>query len=353
MDFTFSEDQQTLRDTVRSVFMKEVAPELLRELWDSASGRSPQLWKLLTELGLTGLSVPEAYGGLGLSDLDWVLMAQEVGYYGLPEPLLDTAWLGAALIAALPAEASAFKDSWLTRIAYGEAKVAVGHPINPLVADAHVADLLLLAHDGEVHALTPEQVKLTAHASLDPSRRLFAVDWTPSAATRVADAGAGALLWQSALDRGALAVAAQLSGLTSRILDLAIDYTAERKQFGKPIGSFQAVKHLLADVAVKLEFAKPVLFRAAHSLAEGDALTEVHVSHARLAMADTAQLATRNGMQVHGAMGYTWELDLQIFMKRIWALSAAWGDRGLHLARVAGHVFGDADALDPALTFAA
>jgi hypothetical protein len=351
MNFTFTEEQLELRANVRSVFMKEVAPELLRELWDAETGRSPELWQMVSELGLTALSVPEEYGGLGLTDVDWLLMAQEVGYYGLTEPLLDTAWVGAALIAALP-DSAAFKDTWLTRIAHGEAKLAIGHLLNPLVENAHVADLLLLANGDEVHGVPPSAVRLTAYESLDLSRRLFAVEWTPTRATLLADAKHGKQLWKDAFNRSTLAVAAQLSGLISRVLDLAIDYTAERKQFGKPIGSFQAVKHLLADVAVQLEFAKPVLFRAAEALAQSRPLTSVHVSHARLALSEAAALAARNGMQVHGAMGYTWELDLQIFMKRIWALAAAWGDAGFHQARVAEHVFCGAE-LGPSYTFAA
>jgi alkylation response protein AidB-like acyl-CoA dehydrogenase len=353
MDFTFTEDQLTLRANVRSVFMKEIAPEQVRELWETDTGRSADWWQLVTEQGLTALSVPEEYGGLGLTDIDWVLMAQEVGYYGLTEPLIDTAWVGAALIAALPESAAAFKDVWLARIAHGEAKLAIGHPLNPLVENAHVADLLLLHHGDEVHAVPRAQVSLIAHASLDASRRLFAVEWTPSEATRLAASDVGRTLWADALNRSVLAVAAQLSGLVTRVLDLAIDYTAERKQFGKPIGSFQAVKHLLADVAVELEFAKPALFRAAVSLANGHPQTDLHVSHARLALADTAALAARHTMQVHGAMGYTWELDLQIFMKRIWALAAVWGDKAFHLQRVADHVLAEATVLDPSQTFAA
>ena len=336
MDFTFTEEQLARRRHIRSVFMTEVSPELLRELWDTPSGRSDELWKLLAGLGLTALSVPEAHGGRGRSDVDWILMSQEAGYYALPEPLLHTAWIGVALLSALPDEA--LRAAWLSRIAQGEARLAVGHPVSPLVADAHVADLLLLHHQDEVHALRRDAVKLTHDPSVDPSRRLYRVDWQPTAVTRVADAATGRRLWAAALDRGALGAAAQCSGLAMRMLDLAIDHSAQRRQFGKPIASFQAVKHHLADVAVQIEFAKPVLFQAAYALQHGDPLTSVCVSHARLALADTALLAARKGIQVHGATGYTWDDDLQIFMKRAWALDAAWGTRAFHKARIAEHV---------------
>ncbi|MBP9712579.1 MAG: acyl-CoA/acyl-ACP dehydrogenase [Sterolibacterium sp.] len=345
MDFTFTEDQILFRDNIRSVFLKEVAPELLRELWETADGRSAALWNLLTEQGLCGYSVPEEHGGLALNDLDWILIAQEVGYFALPEPLLDTAWLAVGILNELPAGevkvSHALAAEWLPKIAAGEARVAVGGPLNPLVADAHVADLLLLHHQGEVHAVLPAAVKLTANESLESSRRLFRVEWTPSDKTRVADAAAGQAVWQKAVDRGVLANAAQLAGLAARMLDLSVDYSVDRKQFGKQIGSFQALKHYMADVAVKLEFARPVIYRAAYALSHNQQRTSIHASHAFLAALEAALYAAKKGMQVHGAMGYTWEVDLQIFMKRAWVLAAAWGDKGFHKSRVAEFVLAE------------
>ncbi len=343
MDFTFSEDQRLFRDNIRSIFVKEIAPELLRELWETPDGRSKALWTLLTEQGLCGFSVPEEHGGMGMNDLDWILIAQEAGYYALPEPLLDTAWLGVGMLRELPATpaANALRNEWLPRIAAGEARIAIGGPLNPLVADAHVADLLLLHHQGEVHAVPRSTVKLVANPSVEQSRRLFRVEWRPTQATLVADKKSGAAVWDKTVDRGALAVAAQLSGLAMRLLDLSVDYSAERKQFGKPIGSFQALKHYLADVAVKIEFAKPVIYRAAYAFNAGQQRAPIYISHAYLAIVEAALFAAKKGIQVHGAMGYTWEVDLQIFMKRVWALAAAWGDKGFHKTRVAGFVLRD------------
>lgn len=343
MDFTFTEDQILFRDNIRSVFLKEVSPELLRELWETADGRSAALWALLTEQGLCAYSVPEAHDGLGMNDLDWILIAQETGYFALPEPLLDTAWLGVGILNDLPAHTAAdtLRTTWLPKIAAGEAKLAVGAPLNPLVADAHVADLLLLHHNDEVHAVPQSAVRLTANASLEQSRRLFRVEWTPSDQTRVADATAGKIVWQKAIDRGVLANAAQLAGLAARMLDISVDYSVDRKQFGKQIGSFQALKHYMADVAVKLEFARPVIYRAAYALSHNQQRASVHTSHAFLAALEAALYAAKKGMQVHGAMGYTWEVDLQIFMKRAWILAAAWGDKGFHKSRIAGFVLAE------------
>ncbi|MDH4585176.1 acyl-CoA dehydrogenase [Pseudomonas sp. BN415] len=338
MDFTFSDDQLLFQDNVRAFLTNEVIPERIRELWQSESGRSDELWGQLTELGLTALTVPDGFGGLDLNELDFILLAQECGYAGLPEPLVDTMLIGVPLLAALQGQLD-LQGEWLTRIAEGKARLAVGEPGNPLLADAHVAGLLLLPHGDEVHAVLPEQVHLTRNESVDPSRQLFRVDWTPSPSTCVADSEQGRALWAAARNRGALGTAAQLLGLAKRMVDLAVDYSFERKQFGKPVGSFQAVKHLMANVAVQIEFAKGPLYRAAYAVAQGLADQDVQVSHARLACAEAALLAAKNAIQTHGAMGYTWEVDLQIFMKRAWALDKVWGDRGWHKARIRQALF--------------
>lgn len=354
MDFTFNEDQQALRDSVSRFLMVEAAPEKLREVWQTDTGRTSELRAKLAEQGLTALSVPEADGGLGMGDLDWALMTQELGYFGIPDSLADTACLASGLLAALP-ESHPLRGTWLSRIADGSARIALGHPVNPWVADAHMADLLLLAHPAEGgmewHALTPEQVQVTPCASIDASRRLATVAWTPTQATRIASGAAGQALADDLLDRGALNVSGQLLGLAQRMLDLTVDYAGQRKQFGKPIGAFQAVKHQLADVVTKIEFAKPVLYRAASALANGEAQRSVRVSHAKLVCADAGWFSARKGIQVHGAMGYTWEADLQMFMKRAWVLDATWGDRAFHKQRLFDALVADGSLFGPAATF--
>ena len=350
MDFTFESHQLAFRDAIRKFLVVEAAPEMLRDIWETQSGRSAELRAKLADQGLTALSVPEAFGGIALGDLDWVLVQQELGYYAIPDSLIDTAYLGTDLICGLAADV-ALKREWLPRIADGSARVAVGHPVNPFVADAGTADLLLLWHEDAVHALTPDRVTLTAQPSIDMSRRLFTVDWTPEPANRIADARIGARLWADTCNRGALAVAAQLVGLAQRMLDLGVDHAAQRKQFGKIIGSFQGVKHPLADVAVAIEFAEPVLHRAAYALAHGHAGAAHAIAQARIQASDAAHKAARASLQAHGAMGYTWEADLQMFMKRAWVLDNAWGDLAHHKAVVADAIFADDAALGPASTF--
>ena len=350
MDFTFEDQQLALRDAIHKFLMVEAAPEMLREIWETKSGRSSALRAKLAEHGVTALSVPEAQGGMGLSDLDWVLVQRELGYYAIPDSLSDSAYLAVHLLNHLP-NGTAVKTEWLPRIASGKARIALSHPVNPFVADAERADLIVLWHDNEIHALKPAQVQLSFNASIDISRRLYKLSWKPTATSRICGAEAGRGIWNGVLDRASLSVSAQLLGLAQRMLDLGIDYSAQRKQFGKPVGSFQAVKHQLADVAVKIEFAEPVVQRAAYALAHGHRHTAALVSHARLAAGEAARLAARNSLQAHGAMGYTWEADLQMFMKRAWALDAAWGDRAFHKARVANFILANGATPGPGETF--
>jgi alkylation response protein AidB-like acyl-CoA dehydrogenase len=350
MDFTFDDQQLAFRDAIRKFLMVEAPPEWLREIWETRSGRSAELRAKLADQGLTAISVPEAHTGMGLGDLDWVLVQQELGYHAIPDSLNDTAYLAVDLLKRLPAHQGITRE-WLPRIASGKARIALSHPLNPLTADAENADLLLLWHEDEVHALKPAQVQLTANGSIDQSRRLYRVEWTPGAASRLCDAASGKPIWDGVVNRAGVALSAQLLGLAARMLDLGVDHAAQRKQFGKPVGSFQAVKHHLADVAVKIEFARPVLYRAAYALHRQQPQAAVQVSHARLAAGEAARLAARRSIQVHGAMGYTWEADLQMYMKRAWALDASWGDRIFHKTRVASQLFDAGARLGPTHTF--
>jgi alkylation response protein AidB-like acyl-CoA dehydrogenase len=350
MDFTFTEEQVAFRDSISRFFMTEAPPEMLREIWETDLGRSPTLRAKIAAQGMFSLSVPEADGGMGMGDIDWALLTQELGYYAIPDSMSDTAYVATGLLAALPA-GHPVRSAWLARMVGGDCRIAVGHPVNPWVADAELADLLLLPHGAEVHAVPRAQVTLTALTSIDASRRLTQVSWQPGPDTLVADAAAGQALWDETLERGALNASGQLLGLAQRMLDLAVDYAAQRKQFGKPIGAFQAVKHHLADVVTKIEFAKPVLYRAVAALANGDSNRALRVAHAKLACADAAWTAARKAIQVHGAMGYTWEVDLQMFMKRAWVLDAAWGDRAFHKGRVAAALLAAGAPLGPAASF--
>jgi alkylation response protein AidB-like acyl-CoA dehydrogenase len=350
MDFTFTEDQLMFREAISRFLMTEAAPEKLREIWETADGRCPELRSSMATQGLTALSIPEADGGLGMGDIAWSLMTQELGYYGIPDSLADTAYVGAGLFSALGDDVAG-KNDYLTKICDGELRLAIGHQCSPLVADAHLAEVLLLQHGDEVHLVPRDDIDEVVNQSIDSSRRLSQVTWQPKPETCIASGEAGAKIWHETLNRGALSVAGQLLGLAQRMLDLSVDYSVQRKQFGKAIGSFQAVKHHLADVAGKIEIAKPVLYRAACSLENNHPLTDVHVSQARNFCSEAAALAARHGLQIHGAMGYTWEVDLQMFMKRSWAINNTWGDSIFHQARVQDYVLNSDADLAPSKTF--
>ena len=191
-------------------------------------------------------------------------------------------------------------------------------------------------------------MKVCAQPANDPARRLFSVEWNPSPKTLVAEGEAGSALQSAALDRGAWACSAQLLGVAARLIELAVSYALEREQFGAPIGSFQAVKHQLADLQVKLEYARPVVYRAAHSIVHESPSRAVDVSMGKVAAAEAALQAARVALQVHGAIGYTWEQDVHVWMRRAWSLDLAWGRAAWHRDRVAAAVL---DGAAPAESF--
>jgi alkylation response protein AidB-like acyl-CoA dehydrogenase len=348
VNFGFSEDALLLQKTLRDFLASECPPERLRALWDTPSGRSPELWKALAQQGVTGLLVPETHAGMGLDESFLVLLLEEAGRAALAEPLVATA---AAVPALLELGRRDLCERWLEPIAAGAAIVAVGHPVNAFVADAHVADLLLLAAGDELHAVPRADVELERQPANDPAQRIFSLRWSPSPTTRVAQGRQASELLVAALDRGALACAAQLLGACERLLDLAVAYAGQREQFGQPIGAFQAVKHQLANVKVALEYARPVVYRAAHSVAQRVAARSLHVSHAKLAAGEAAGLAAKTALQVHGAIGYTWEQHLHVWMRRAWSLELAWGSGRFHRARAAEAVLAPGAPIGPGATF--
>jgi alkylation response protein AidB-like acyl-CoA dehydrogenase len=316
MRFAFTDDQLALRDAVRDLLDKECTPDQLRVAWRAETGRIPGLWAKLAEMGVTALTAPEEFGGLGMNELDLVLILEETGRAALPEPIVEH------VAVALPLLLDADERTFGARLLDG------------FVPYANSCDAYVLARDGELHLVEREIVALEPHQSVDGARRLFGFDWTASEATRIG----GGEEYGLGLDRGALGVAAQLCGLADRMIAMTVDYVKERKQFGVPIGSFQAVKHHLANARMQLEFARPLVYRAAYSAANDDAARSTHVSMAKASASDAAELAGRVALQCHGAIAYTVEYDLHLYLKRTWALARAWGDAAWHRARVANVV---------------
>lgn len=348
MDFTFTEEQRSIAASCRELLDDICSPEVLRVA--SRGEKASRRWEKLGELGLTGMLAPADAGGMALDDVDFILVAQEVGRSALPEALIEHAGIAVPMLSSLTKD-SRISD-WLERAASGKARIAVGASCNPFVLDAVNADALLLPAGDEVHLVDRADVRLTRHASIDPLRSLSEVAWTPRPTTCIASGATGSAAWKKAEERGAIYTAAQCAGLAERMIDLAVAYAAGRTQFGKPIGSYQALKHHLATVRVRLEFARALIYSAVTRVADADDRAFAAVSSAKLAAGDAAELAARTSLQVHGAMGYSSEVDLHIYMKRTWALLGAWGDRNYHARRVQSLLFEGGLALGPDETFA-
>jgi alkylation response protein AidB-like acyl-CoA dehydrogenase len=363
MDFAFSDEQDELRQGVRTVLDAECDADALRafELADAA-GRAElaaNRWSVLAELGAPALVVPAASGGLGLSDVDLVGVLEEAGRACLPEPLLETAALAAPTLAALLPDPAA--TTALAALVEDDASFAVGgvdvttggvaSPTEvsadgmlrtPRVAGARDAGVLLLAcrdddSGWQLHAVPATSCTAYPTPALSATRDLSTVHWPLASDTLLAYGVAAEAVVSLLADRAAAGAAALLVGLADRMLAMTASYATERHQFGRPIGSFQAVKHHLANARVALEFARPATYRAAWSLATAQPTLSHDASMAKAMASDAADLAARVALQVHGAIGYTWECDLHFFLKRTWALSRAWGDAATHRRLVLVH----------------
>jgi len=345
MRFALTDDQIDFRGAVRALLADRCPPEAVRTAWGGAvghlvegpkggngCGRVRGAWDALAEMGVLGLLVPERHDGLGMTDEDLVPLLIECGRAGLPDPVSSTAGVAAACLRDhAPDDLAA---AWLPRIASGSATIAVGFESSPLIPTAATADAFLLARAGEVYLLDPSLVDLEPVESVDGARALCRVNWEPVPDALVVGGDEGFVAAHQCFDRAALGAAAQLIGLGHRMLDLTVEYVKERRQFGVPIGSFQAVKHQLADASLAVEFAEPLVLRAATSLALGDGDASTHVSMAKAKAGVAALEAASVSLQCHGAIGYTVECDLHLFMKRSWALAARYGDAAWHRARI-------------------
>jgi alkylation response protein AidB-like acyl-CoA dehydrogenase len=312
MRFGLTDDQVAFRDAARDLFAKEATPAVVRAAWEAPAGELDRgVWDSLDAMGVLGLLVAEADGGLGLDETFLVPILEEAGRVALPHPLVDTAMVAAPLLGT----------------GIGMVATDLGGPNVACAADADA--LLLRAGQGLVLAAA-DIATVTPLATVDGGRRAGTVTAGPGSTV-----SAGHAAVELALDRGALGTAAFLVGLGQAMLDLTVGYVVERKQFGVAVGSFQAVKHHLADAALALEFARPAVHRAAWSVAHDAPTRARDVSMAKAMASDAAELVGRKALQCHGAIGYTVEADLHLFLKRTWALARAWGDSAHHTDRVA------------------
>ncbi|WP_207093828.1 acyl-CoA dehydrogenase family protein [Novosphingobium sp. PY1] len=337
MDFTLNDEQQMFAETARQLFADTCTPDHWRRQMESGAVLDEERWAQIVDTGFPLVLLPEEAGGLGLGELDFAVIAEAAGYNALPDPLVESAGIATPLLAAARPDIELMADP--------AAIVAIQHPANPYVADAEAASALILHKEDEAYLAAREDVTLKRKESIDPFRRLYTVEWDPAKAQPL-----GAVDWELALDRGALFAAAQGLGLAQRAVDLAVEYAKERQQFGKPIGTYQAVKHHLSSAQVAIEFARPVVLAAAADLAHGDVQSRARISHAKLVALEAADQAARASIQVHGAMGYSWEVDVHLFLKRTLALTSSWGTPYFHRQRIMHRIA--AQPLGPDQTFA-
>ena len=373
MNFAFSEDQQLLRGAARAFLDEQVSPAAVRALWDDPRGERDGLWKEMARLGWLGLSLPEAHGGSALGMVETAIVLEEMGRVACPGPYLETVVLARGLQLAGSATQQA---RWLPAIAGGSARGTVAlldaeldwrpeairtrAEIGPdgvrltglkqWVPWAHVADVLLVPAQGPdglalflVEAGT-RGFEVSPVPAMDPGMRWSTVRLEGvrvAAGAQVGEAGdAAARVLGELLRWGAVGAAAEMLGAARRCLDTSVEYAKVREQFGQPIGTFQAIRHRLADMLLEVENAHAATYYAAWAL-DADAEDRVlAASVAKAYVSDATRKVCGEAIQVHGGIGFTWEYDLHLYFKRAKTLEVAWGDADHHRELIVRQVAG-------------
>jgi alkylation response protein AidB-like acyl-CoA dehydrogenase len=373
MNFGFNDEQELLRSTARKFFENECGSDTVRRLMETPEGISPDLWTKIAEQGWLGLVFPEAYDGMGLGLVDLVVLMEEMGRAVVPGPYFSTVLLGG--LAVLEAGSEAQKKEWLPKIGAGDKRVALAwmEPSAQLgpagvtltavekggrytlsgtklfVHDAHTADALVVAArtrpgagaEGVSLFLLPRDtsgLRVTLLPTMDQTRKLCEVtcaDVIVGADALLGAAGAGWAPLARVLDRATVALCAEMCGGAQKVLDMTVEYAKIRQAFGRPIGSYQGVKHRAADMLVDVENGKSITYYAAWALDEGAAEAPLAVSMAKAYVSDAYRRVAAAGIQLHGGIGFTWEHDLHLYFKRAKGSEFTFGDATHHRERVA------------------
>jgi alkylation response protein AidB-like acyl-CoA dehydrogenase len=373
MNFGFNEEQELLRNTARKFFENECPSETVRRLMETPEGINAELWKKLAEQGWLGLIYPEQYDGTALGLVDLVVLMEEMGRAVAPGPYFSTVLLGG--LAILEAGSDAQKKEWLPKIAAGDKRVTLAwmEPTAQLgpagvtltavekggkytlsgtklfVHDAHTADALVVAArtrpgagaDGVSLFLLPKGTKglqVTLLPTMDQTRKLCEVacsDVTVGGDALLGAAGSGWAPLARVLDRATVALCAEMCGGAQKVLDMTVEYAKIRQAFGRPIGSYQGVKHRAADMLVDVENSKSITYYAAWALDEGSPEAPLAVSMAKAYVSDAFRRVSAAGIQLHGGIGFTWEHDLHLYFKRAKGSEFTFGDATHHRERVA------------------
>ena len=371
MNFSFSDDQILLKNSVRAALDEQCKPAHVRAMFDDARGYGPELWGEMAKLGWLGLPFPEEQGGADLGLVELALVIEEMGRAAYPGPFFATVVLGGLgiMLGGSPAQ----KDKWLSAIASGKArataalleehldwdpasitataaKSAGGWTLSGLkrfVPWAHVADVVV------VPARSPEGLSLflvdpkASGVTLKPMVGIdLASRWSEMRLDKV-PVGADALLGQagtagplldSLLRRAAVMSSAEMLGAARHCLDMSVEYAKVREQFGQPIGSFQAVRHRCAEMLLEVENAHAAVYYAAWALTAGAEDAAIASSICKSYVSEAARRVCGDSIQVHGGIGFTWEYDLHLYMKRAKALEPLYGDTEYHRELIARHV---------------
>ncbi|HYB91479.1 MAG TPA: acyl-CoA dehydrogenase family protein [Candidatus Binataceae bacterium] len=365
MDFGLSSEQQQLKDSAREFLSGECSTAQVRKAMASEDGRIPGLDAQIAKLGWNGLIVPEKFGGLGLSMLDMAVLLEEQGYAAMPGPFLFSSVLAASALAI--GGSDELNAKWLGALAEGKATGTVAiveksdsiipadfetvarkdggafriRGVKMFVPYANLANFIIVAAragdgagDAGLFAVETGSpgVRVKMLKNLDLTRRVAEVEFADAPASAL---GGGAGLYARLLDIGAVAVAADSLGGSERALDMAVEYSKVREQFGKPIGSFQALKHAAAEIVADLEPARALLWYAAH--AQNSALDEAPrmAAMAKARLSDVYSRTTDRAVLMHGGIGFTWEHDIHLWFKRSRFNESYFGSPPYHRERVA------------------
>ncbi len=323
MDFDLTEDQLALRSGASDVLDDLASPARVRAHTTTDHAFDGALWRAMVDQGWLGVELDENTGGLGLGSVEVAVLVEELGRHAAPVPFVPT-------VLALDAFAHAGDDEWVQRLLTGDAIACVAWDAAAPVPYAPSADVaVVLAGDG-VYAMELA-ARPKREPAMDLTRELGWLHFDAATARRLGGAEARDRLF----DRGATFTSADLLGSAARALDMAVEYAKDRVQFGRPIGSFQAVKHRCADMLVDVEGMRSTVYWAAWCIGAADADASVAATTAKIWCGDASKRVMASALQVHGGIGFTWEHDLHFFMKRAQLDQLAFGDASAHRARLA------------------
>lgn len=352
MNLDFSDEQKQLREQVRRFLNEKCTSAHVRAILEGPESYDKALYKGLAELGVLGAAIPEEFGGAGLSHLELCVVAEELGRALAPVPVASSIYLAAEFLMLSGSDKQ--KETWLPRLASGEAigtfafsegqgrttaekisaRVEAGRltGVKYPVADGDVADFAIVAAKDEKGAvslyivtLTGEGVSRETLESIDPTRGQARVTFTGAPAELLGKKGDGLNIASQVMDRAAVLMAFEQLGGADRSLEIGRDYALERMAFGRQIGSFQGVKHMLADMYVSATLARSNCYYGAWALVSGAAELPVAAATARVSSTTAFQHCSKNNIQVHGGMGFTWAFDCHLFYRRSNALALALG----------------------------